>query len=179
MPTDLCPTSVGEDGLSVVSLVRRYDRPGPRYTSYPTAVEFNERFDEAAYRGRLQAAASVPDEPLSLYVHLPFCEERCSYCGCAVIATRRREVAATYLEYLAKEAALLAGALGQRRKVVQMHWGGGTPTYLNVDQLRALHAMLAGYFDFEPDAELAIEIDPRVTTGEQLTVLRELGFNRL
>ena len=179
MTTDLCPTSIGEDGLSVVSLVRRYDRPGPRYTSYPTAVEFNETFDEAAYRGRLQAAASMPEEPLSLYVHLPFCEERCSYCGCAVIATRKREVAATYLDYVAKEAALLAGALGQRRKVVQMHWGGGTPTYLNVDQLRRLHAMLAGYFDFAPDAELAIEIDPRVTTGEQLTVLRELGFNRL
>lgn len=179
MPTDLCPSPIGEDGFSAASLVRRYDRPGPRYTSYPTAVEFNENFDEAAYRGRLQAAAAVPGEPLSLYVHLPFCEERCSYCGCAVIATRRREVAATYLEYLAKEAALLAGALGARRKVVQMHWGGGTPTYLNVDQLRALHAMLSRYFDFEPNAELAIEIDPRVTTGEQLTVLRELGFTRL
>jgi oxygen-independent coproporphyrinogen-3 oxidase len=179
MHTELLLTTPATDGLSIASLVRQYDRPGPRYTSYPTAVEFNERFDEADYRGRLEAAASVPDEPLSIYVHLPFCEERCSYCGCAVIATRKREVAATYLEYLAKEAALLAKALGTRRRVVQMHWGGGTPTYLSVEQLRSLYATLSRHFDFAPDAERAIEIDPRVTTGEQLTVLRELGFNRL
>lgn len=176
---DLLPASIGSDGLSAASLVRQYDRPGPRYTSYPTAVEFNEHFDEAAYRGRLEAAATVPDEPLSIYIHLPFCEERCSYCGCAVIATRKREVAATYLDYLAKEAALLANALGKRRRVVQMHWGGGTPTYLSVAQLRALHNTLSRHFDFAPDAEQAIEIDPRVTTGEQLRALRELGFNRL
>lgn len=179
MPTDLCPTSADGSGVSVASLVRQYDRPGPRYTSYPTAVEFNDRFDEAAYRGRLEAASSAVDEPLSLYIHLPFCEERCSYCGCAVIATRHREVAVKYLEYVEKEAALLAGALGQRRKLAQMHWGGGTPTYLNVDQLRSLHAAISRHFEILPDAECAIEIDPRVTTGEQIRTLRELGFNRL
>jgi oxygen-independent coproporphyrinogen-3 oxidase len=179
MQMDILPGAIGSDGLSAASLVRQYDRPGPRYTSYPTAVEFNERFDEAAYRSRLAAAATAADEPLSIYVHLPFCEERCSYCGCAVIATRKREVAATYLEYVAREAALLAGALGRRRRVIQMHWGGGTPTYLSVEQLRALHGTLSQHFEFLPEAEQAIEIDPRVTTGEQLTVLRELGFNRL
>jgi oxygen-independent coproporphyrinogen-3 oxidase len=179
MLTESCSGPLDESGVSIVSLVRQYDKSGPRYTSYPTAVEFNDRFDEAAYRGRLQAAASVVNEPLSLYVHLPFCWERCSYCGCTVVATKRREVAAKYLEYLGKEAALLADALGARRNVVQMHWGGGTPTYLNVEQLRTLHAMLGRSFTFAPDAELAIEIDPRVTTGEQLRALRELGFNRL
>lgn len=142
-------------------------------------MEFNDGFDEAAYRGRLAAAADAVDEPLSLYVHLPFCEERCSYCGCAVIATKRREVAAKYLEYLAKEASLLAGALAGRRKIAQMHWGGGTPTYLSSDQLRSLHGTIAALFEILPDAECAIEIDPRVTTGEQLRTLRELGFNRL
>ena len=83
----------------VASLLRQYDRPGPRYTSYPTAVEFNDSFDDAAYRGRLEAAAST-QEPLSLYVHLPFCKARCSYCGCMVIITQKREVAARYLDYL-------------------------------------------------------------------------------
>src|SRR5512134_1840865 len=92
---------------SVASLVRQYDRPGPRYTSYPTAVEFNATFDEAAYRGRLEAASHRADQPLSLYVHLPFCEERCSYCGCAMIATRNRQVATKYLPYLEREMALL------------------------------------------------------------------------
>ncbi|HVL69837.1 MAG TPA: oxygen-independent coproporphyrinogen III oxidase [Vicinamibacterales bacterium] len=178
MPTELQPDPVHACGVSIASLVRQYDRPGPRYTSYPTAVEFNDHFDEAAYRGRLQAAAAT-DDPLSLYVHLPFCEERCSYCGCAVIATRRREVAAKYLGYLEKELALLAGALGGRRHLAQMHWGGGTPTYLTVDQLRWLHAAVERHFRLQPEAECAVEIDPRVTTGEQIRALRDLGFNRL
>ena len=164
---------------SVASLVRQYDRPGPRYTSYPTAVEFSPEFDEAAYRGRLQSAAARPDDPLSLYVHLPFCEERCSYCGCAMIATRHRQVATRYLPYLEREMALLAGMLGDRRRVVQLHWGGGTPTYFNPDELRWLRGAVGRYFDLENAAECAIEIDPRVTTGEQLATLRDLGFNRL
>ncbi len=163
----------------VASLLRQYDRPGPRYTSYPTAVEFNDSFDDAAYRGRLQAAAHAAEEPLSLYVHLPFCEARCSYCGCMVIITQKREVAARYLQYLEREIAMLAGALGSRRRLVQHHWGGGTPTYLDVDQIRRLDAAVRRHFDLDPDAEKAIEIDPRVTTRAQLDLLRALGFNRL
>ena len=163
----------------VASLLREYDRPGPRYTSYPTAVEFNERFDHDAYVGRLAAAAETADEPLSLYAHLPFCESRCSYCGCMVIITQKREVAARYLGYLEREIEMLARALAGRRRVVQHHWGGGTPTYLDTAQIRRLDAVVRRWFDLDRDAERAIEIDPRVTSCEQLDVLRELGFNRL
>ncbi len=160
-------------------LLQRYDRPGPRYTSYPTAVEFTGDFGEEAYCERLREAAQQPAEPLSLYVHLPFCEARCTYCGCTTIITHRRDVAARYLQYLEREIEMIAEALGNRRCVVQHHWGGGTPTYLSVEQIERLHATITRHFTIQPDAELAIEIDPRVTTREQLRVLRTLGFNRL
>jgi oxygen-independent coproporphyrinogen-3 oxidase len=159
-------------------LIRQYDRPGPRYTSYPTAVEFSEAFDEAAYRGRL-AAASRADEPLSLYVHLPFCATRCTYCGCMTVITRRSDVASRYLGYLEREIGMLAQCLGARRRVVQHHWGGGTPTYLDAAQIARLHATIVRYFDIDAGAEQAIEVDPRVTSPEQLKLLRSLGFNRL
>src|SRR5262245_2302501 len=161
------------------ALIRRYDRPGPRYTSYPTAVEFQEGFGPDDYVARLADAASRRDEPLSLYLHIPFCEARCAYCGCAVIATRKRDVAATYLEYLTREITRLAAALDGRRGVVQYHWGGGTPTYLTLEQIARLDGLVRRHFDISPDAEQAIEIDPRVTTREQLILLRGLGFNRL
>ena len=163
----------------VAARLQRYDKPGPRYTSYPTAVEFSDAFDEAAYRGRLQAASVMTDQPLSLYVHLPFCEERCLYCGCMTIITRRREVADRYLQYLEREIEMLADALQERKIVVQHHWGGGTPTYLSVEQIERLHAVISRHFAIQVDAETAIEIDPRVTTREQLRTLRSLGFNRL
>jgi oxygen-independent coproporphyrinogen III oxidase len=161
------------------ALIRRYDRPGPRYTSYPTAVEFHEGFTADAYLERLDAAAALRADPLSLYVHLPFCEARCAYCGCAVIATKKRDVAETYLEYLTREIGMLASRLGGRRRVVQYHWGGGTPTYLTVKQLARLDATVRRHFDIGSDAECAIEVDPRVTTREQIVLLRRLGFNRL
>jgi oxygen-independent coproporphyrinogen-3 oxidase len=162
-----------------VDLLRRYDRPGPRYTSYPTAVEFHAGFDERAYREHLARAAEERDAPLSLYLHLPFCEERCTFCGCMVIITKKREVAARYLEYLHREIALLARHLRGRRRVVQYHWGGGTPTYLSVDEIHALQETVGRHFDIQPGAEAAIEVDPRVTSFAQLEVLRALGFNRL
>ena len=164
------------DGLT--ALIERYDRPGPRYTSYPTAVEFHTGFGAQDYGARL-AEADQSDAPLSLYLHVPFCEERCAYCGCAVIATRKRDVAATYLDYLEREIAMLAGALRTRRRVVQYHWGGGTPTYLSPAQIVRLDAAVRRHFDIAPDAEQAIEIDPRVTTRTQIALLRRLGFNRL
>jgi len=160
-------------------LLRRYDRPGPRYTSYPTAVEFSPSFDAAAYEARLAAAAKATEEPLSLYLHLPFCEERCTFCGCMVVITKKREVAQHYLEYVHRELDLLASRLAGRRQVVQHHWGGGTPTYLSLAQIETLHARVTRHFDVAPEAEVAIEIDPRVTSVEQLALLRRLGFNRL
>ena len=163
----------------VAARLHRYDKPGPRYTSYPTAVEFTDKFNEAAYRGRLEAASLMAEQPLSLYVHLPFCEERCLYCGCMTIITQRREVAGRYLVYLEREIEMLAEALQRRRTVVQHHWGGGTPTYLTVEQIEHLHAVISRHFAVQVDAETAIEIDPRVTTRAQLRTLRALGFNRL
>jgi len=163
---------------TIVGLIRRYDRPGPRYTSYPTAVEFSTAFDEPAYRAQLADMART-STPISLYLHLPFCEERCAFCGCSVIITKKREIAAEYLAYLHRELAMLAEAIGERRQVVQYHWGGGTPTYLSLSQIASLQAVVASHFDIQDGAEVAIEVDPRVTSVEQLALLRDLGFNRL
>jgi len=173
------PSPIPDKSPRAAALLQRYDRPGPRYTSYPTAIEFADTFDDCAYRERLQAAAAIEDEPLSLYVHLPFCEARCLYCGCMTIITSKREVAARYLQYLEREVEMLAERLQGRRTVVQHHWGGGTPTYLSVAEIERLHGTIARHFDIHPDAETAIEIDPRVTSREQLRLLRDLGFNRL
>src|SRR4029450_11732813 len=153
--------------------------PGPRYTSYPTAAEFTDQFDEHAYRERLRQAAGEVSEPLSLYLHLPFCEARCTYCGCMTIITKKRDVAARYLGYLEREIAMLSAELKDRRRLVQYHWGGGTPTYLSASQIEQLHASVAKHFEIDPAGEIAIEVDPRVTTREQLGVLHALGFNRL
>lgn len=162
-----------------VELLRRYDRPGPRYTSYPTAIEFHEGYDEAEYRRRLASANEASDKPLSLYVHLPFCAQRCTFCGCHVVISRKHEVSQSYLDYLHREIDLLAESLPDRRRVSQYHWGGGTPTYQSVAEMRALHEKLTAHFRLEPDAEVALEVDPRVTTREQMEALHEMGFNRI
>ena len=175
MPLAVNSSSEGQ----TASLIRRYDRPGPRYTSYPTALEFNQAFDEAAYKARLRDAAADADSPLSLYVHLPFCAARCTYCGCMAIITKNQDVIERYLEHVETEIALLARHLGPRRRVVQLHWGGGTPTSLSVVQITRLYRAIGRAFEIEEYAEKAIEIDPRVTTREQLLLLRALGFNRL
>jgi len=161
------------------SLIRRYDRPGPRYTSYPTAAEFHDRVDASTYASHLRLAATAEQEPLSLYLHLPFCAERCLYCGCNVVITRKRPVAERYLEVLETEIRRVADRLGGRRKIRQCHWGGGTPTFFTPQELGRLDRAVRAVFEFEEDAEKAIEIDPRVTTLEHLETLRELGFNRL
>ncbi len=167
-------------GLAVTGdLLARYDRPGPRYTSYPTAPEFSAEFGPGEYAERLRAASERPGEPLSLYVHVPFCERRCHFCGCHVVITKRDDVVEDYLRHLLKEIDLVADALGARRGVLQLHWGGGTPTHLTPEQLRRVFGAIAARFRILPEAEVAIEADPRVTTREHVDALAELGFNRL
>jgi len=168
-----------EARASMADLLARYDRPGPRYTSYPTAVEFHEGVNDAAYVESLARADRSADEPLSVYVHLPFCEERCAYCGCNVVITKHRDVTDRYLDYLDREIDLLASHLPHRRTISQLHWGGGTPTYYSAAELERVFARLARHFAFTADAEIGVEIDPRVTSPAQLAALRRLGFNRL
>jgi oxygen-independent coproporphyrinogen III oxidase len=156
-----------------------YDKPGPRYTSYPTAVEFSESFGEAEHARGLAAAAQRLSDPLSLYVHLPFCERRCSFCACHVVVTGSQTVADAYLTRLKREAEITAEQLGDRRLLQQYHWGGGTPTYFSPAALAELHGALLSHFELAPGAEVAIEVDPRVTTPDHLATLRDLGFNRL
>ena len=160
-------------------LVAHYDRPGPRYTSYPTAIEFNASFTAEEY-GRRLAEADASPAPLSVYTHIPFCAERCNFCACPVIASPLgARVTEPYLAHLFCEIELVAGALPHRSTVAQYHWGGGTPTYLSVPEIHALLDHFERFFRFAPGAEIAIEVDPRVTSAEQLAALRSRGFNRL
>lgn len=158
-------------------LLARYDRAGPRYTSYPTAVEFHEGVGAPLYEERL--AASVPQAPLSIYVHLPFCEERCLFCGCNVIISPDHRRAVPYLDLLRREMSMLAERLPGPRPLVQLHLGGGTPTYFEPRLLEAFVAELLALFPPTPEAELAVEVDPRVTSEEHVDALAELGFNRI
>ncbi len=167
------------EDADVGARVRRLDRPGPRYTSYPTALEFRDDFGEDEARAALSRAAERPEAPLALYAHLPFCEARCLYCACTVVVTPHRDVAAAYLDRVVRELALVSEALGERRTVTQFHLGGGTPTYYTPAQLGALMDRVRERFTFTPDAELALECDPRVTSEEQLETLAARGFNRL
>jgi oxygen-independent coproporphyrinogen III oxidase len=159
------------------ALLNRYDRPGPRYTSYPTAVEFHDGFGADNYVQRL-AALSADDE-VSLYLHLPFCDHRCHFCGCHVVATQHLDVAEIYLNYLRREIEQVATILGRRPQVSQYHWGGGTPTYYTPEQMRRLQATVLEHFDLTQGAEVAIEVDPRVTSTAHIDALWEMGFNRL
>jgi len=158
-----------------LALIQKYNYSGPRYTSYPTALEFNQGYDEAAFQS---AAARYPERPLSLYVHIPFCHKLCYFCGCNKLVTRQTHKADEYLAVLAREIAERA-PLFAGRKVGQMHWGGGTPTYLSKSQISRLTAMLRQHFDFLPDAEMSIEVDPREIELDVLDHLRNEGFNRL
>jgi oxygen-independent coproporphyrinogen-3 oxidase len=156
----------------------RYNRPGPRYTSYPTAPVWNDAFGPADLEA-VHADAEREQTPVSLYMHLPFCESLCLFCACNVIIQKDKSVAAPYLEVLKREVEHVARNVSRERPVVQFHWGGGTPTYLTPEQLADLFEFARQHFHFSPDAEIGIEIDPRVTTRQHLETLRGLGFNRL
>ena len=157
----------------------RYDVPAPRYTSYPTAPAWTPSVGPAEFAAALDRAAQRPDAPLSLYVHIPFCSERCGFCACNVVITRSRAKADRYLGILAREMDAVAERLGQRNTVSQIHWGGGTPTFLDEKQIEALWTAITRRFRVAPHAEVAIEIDPVVTTRSQIELLRKLGFNRI
>ena len=156
----------------------RYNRPGPRYTSYPTAPVWNDSF-QASDLEQVHAAAEAALTPVSLYMHLPFCESLCLFCACNVIIQKDKSVALPYFEILKKEIARVARSVSRERQVVQFHWGGGTPTYSSPAQLEDLFGYSKERFRFSPDAEIGIEVDPRVTSREHLLTLRRLGFNRL
>ncbi len=156
----------------------KYSKPGPRYTSYPTAPEFSEEFskeDLIEYYSK-----QSDDRDLSLYIHLPFCRSACYFCGCNVIFTSKEDKKVRYLEYLQKELNILKKHLNTNRKVTQMHFGGGTPTYFSPEQLNEVIKMLKETFpNFSDDAEISCEVDPRYFTKEHMDVLKEGGFNRL
>jgi oxygen-independent coproporphyrinogen III oxidase len=156
----------------------RYNRPGPRYTSYPTAPVWNDAFGPDDLE-KVHAAAEAARTPLSLYMHLPFCESLCLFCACNVIIQKDKSVSLPYFDVLKEEITRVAQAVSRHRKVVQFHWGGGTPTYSSPTQLEDLFSYTKERFTFSPDAEIGIEVDPRVTSLEHLEVLRRLGFNRL
>ena len=161
-------------------LIGKYGGNGPRYTSYPTADRFVEAFDEAAYRHWLaNRNIGAFARPLGLYVHLPFCDTICFYCACNKITTRDRGRAHKYVRHVEREMALAAEALGDDRAVARMHWGGGTPTFLDEEDTVGLMEALHRNFRIDRDAELAIEIDPRKADRTRIALLARLGFNRM
>lgn len=160
-------------------LIRRFDKSGPRYTSYPTADRFNPHFTAQTYNNYLQQRKErSANPPLSVYLHLPFCESLCYFCACNKIITQDHSRVTEYLEYLKKEMSLVAAQLGPDRRTVQLHLGGGTPTFFNSSELRLLMQMVRQHFDFADNAELGIEIDPRTVRDDTLAFLADLGFNR-
>jgi oxygen-independent coproporphyrinogen III oxidase len=167
------------DRRATAELLARHDQAGPRYTSYPTAVEFSGAVGRADYEVCLAAANEAPGAPLSVYVHLPFCEERCLFCGCHVIISPDKDKAAPYVGLLKEEINLVSERLPERRQISQLHLGGGTPTYQSAAELSNLLTHFFSKFQATPDAELAVECDPRVTSEEQVDVLASHGFNRI
>lgn len=160
------------------AVLEKYNRPGPRYTSYPTAPVWKDDFGP----DDLEKYYAIADEratPLSLYMHLPFCESLCLFCACNVSIQKDKSVAIPYLAALKREIEHVAKHVSRARPVIQFHWGGGTPTYLSPAQLADLFAFTRERFSFAPDAEIGLEVDPRVTSREHLETLRALGFNRL
>ncbi|HEC58732.1 MAG TPA: oxygen-independent coproporphyrinogen III oxidase [Methylophaga sp.] len=163
-----------------LDLIKRYDKAGPRYTSYPTAVEFNENFTADSYLQHIDLS-NQRGGPLSLYVHLPFCDTVCFYCACNKIITKNRQHAAPYLANLHKEIVLQAALFDDNRIVEQLHWGGGTPTFLSHQQMRDLMSVIRQNFNLADDkaGEYSIEIDPREADAKTISLLREIGFNRI
>ena len=163
-----------------VDLLTKYGRPGPRYTSYPTAPQFNDKFGPEDYRSEIVETNKGADlADLSLYFHLPFCNTLCYFCACNTIITHNLSKIADYVALLEKEIDLVSDLIDSRRKVVQFHWGGGTPSYLSPEQIAHLVDYIKDRFPFAEDAEVSMEIDPRDLTPEHLPAIRKAGFNRV
>jgi len=159
------------------NLIKKYDKPGPRYTSYPTAVEFKPLSSDI-YKKELEDILH-DERPLSLYVHIPFCENACWFCGCNVIISHRTDVAKPYLNYLFKEVDMLKDVLKDYKKIDQFHIGGGTPNFLDNEDFYDMMSFIKDRFDFTEDPEVSIEIDPRHIDYKKLKLYKELGFNRI
>lgn len=157
-------------------LLEKYNRPGPRYTSYPTAPEWDDDFGPDEW---VEAMEQASDGPISLYFHLPFCQSLCLFCGCNVVINKDHSVAEPYLRRIIKEIDWISRRIKPGRQVHQLHWGGGTPTYLSAEQIETLFEAIRKRFSFAADGEIGIEVDPRVTNEEQCRTLAKLGFNRL
>jgi len=164
--------------VNLPELVKHYDRPGPRYTGYPMPPAWTEDFPESELVDALARANADPG-PLSIYTHIPFCKRRCSYCGCNVVVSPKYTPVEAYLQALEAEVELWAKHLPARRSAIQLHWGGGTPTYLQVPELQRAFRIITDRFPLLPGAEVAIEVDPTFLQPDQLPALRELGFNRV
>lgn len=161
-------------------LLRRFDVSGPRYTSYPTADRFVEAYTADSYTSWLQRRSiGGLAKPLSLYVHIPFCNTICYYCACNKVITKNRARSAKYIDYLCREIAMQAEILGGKPDVIQLHWGGGTPTFLSHDEMRQLMDCIRSHFNLVPNGEYSIELDPRKVDEETVALLAELGFNRM
>jgi oxygen-independent coproporphyrinogen III oxidase len=173
-------SSKEKEALFHPELLQKFDINGPRYTSYPSADRFHNNFCEADYLGALERVAKA-NEPLSLYFHLPFCPNICYYCGCNKIITKDHGRSAKYIKYLAKEMAMVCSAMGAQKKIpiTQLHWGGGTPTFLSHEEMIELMHHTRKYFELLPGGEYSIEIDPRHVAEADIALLAELGFNRI
>lgn len=168
---------MNSDQQNLLRLVEKYNVPGPRYTSYPTAIQFDEVFDRIDIENRISESRSAGN-PLSLYFHIPFCFSLCWYCGCTKIITRDQDRGDLYLDYLAKEAELVQQTLHPNSVVKQIHFGGGTPTFLTPAQLRRLGGIIQRSFTVHEDVEFSVEIDPRRCSENHIIALKEIGVNR-
>lgn len=176
------PIEISQKVLFDRDLIDRYNQSGPRYTSYPTAPHFHEGFGPEGFRREvIRTTGENPETPLSLYIHIPFCDTVCYYCACNKVVTPDRSKAADYLEVLLKEIKLMGSLFDSRRQVLQLHLGGGTPTYLNMDQMQRLMTAINDHFNMMPkgQGEYGIEIDPREMPEGSVSRLADMGFNRI
>ncbi|KAF3890215.1 MULTISPECIES: oxygen-independent coproporphyrinogen III oxidase [Nostocales] len=159
-------------------IIKKYDTPVPRYTSYPPATELTEEFTERDFQTAI-AASNQRKSPLSLYFHIPFCQSACYFCGCNVVISNNKNIAKPYVDYLVRDIQKTASLIDADRRVFQIHWGGGTPNYLSLEQVEHLWKNITQNFDVSPTAEVSIEINPRYIDKNYIFSLREIGFNRI